>query len=427
MTNPWFESVAEAQRRAKKRLPKSVYMALVAGSERGMTVQNNIDAFSELGFAPKITGNPLAQDTSTTIMGVPVDLPVMISPTGVQAVHPDGEIAVARAANNRGAAMGLGAYSSKAMEEVMPENPGRTFFQLYWSGGRDQMLALAQRAKDSGAAGLIISLDWTNGYGRDWGSPEIPQEMNLKAIVKYVPEIVLGGKFDYALQWAKTLAPPELTVPNAVPKGEPVPGFFEAMGWWRQTPIPTWEDIAWLRRQWDGPFMVKGITRVDDAKAARDAGVTAISVSNHGGNNLDTTPATIRLLPAVAEAVGDEVEVYLDGGIRRGSHVYKALALGARGVLIGRAYLWGMSANGQAGVENVLDIMKDGLKAAMMGNGHDTLDQISAGDLLIPPGFAITAGGENGHVWGEPSIGSGFAGADTAGGLGPTSRPPLNL
>ena len=409
MANPWFESVIEAQRRARKRLPSSVYMALVAGSERGSTVRNNIDSFSELGFAPKITGNPLQQDTSTTIMGVPVELPVMISPTGVQAVHPDGELAVARAADNRGGAMGLGAYSSKPMEDVMAANPGRTFFQMYWSGGRDQMLALAERARAAGAPGLIVTLDWTNGYGRDWGSPEIPQEMNLKTIAKYIPEIVLGGKFDYALDWAKTLRPPELSVPNAVPKGERAPGFFEAMGWWRQTEIPSWEDIAWLREQWGGPFMVKGITRVDDAKAARDAGATAISVSNHGGNNLDTTPATIRLLPAIAQAVGDDVEVLMDGGIRRGSDVYKALALGAKAVLIGRAYLWGMSANGQAGVENVLDIMKDGLKAAMMGNGHERLDQISIDDLVVPPHFAITAGGDEGNVWGSPELRSGAA------------------
>lgn len=398
MTNPWFESVKEAQRRAKRRLPKSVYMALVAGSERGTTVETNIDSFSELGFAPKITSNPLEQDTRTTIMGVDVDLPVMISPTGVQAVHPDGELAVARAANNRGAAMGLGAYSSKPMEDVLQANAGRTFFQQYWSGTRDDMVALAERARAAGAAGLILTLDWTNGYGRDWGSPVIPQAMNLRTIAGYVPELLLGRKFSYALDWAKTLQPPALSVPNAVKQGDLAPGFFEAMGWWRQTKVPSWEDVAWFRQQWDGPFMVKGITRIDDAKAAVQAGATAISVSNHGGNNLDTTPATIRILPSIAEAVGHEVEVLMDGGVRRGSDVYKALALGARAVLIGRAYLWGMSANGQAGVENVLDILRDGLKAAMMGNGHASLHQISRDDLLIPAGFGRELGGPDGNL-----------------------------
>ena len=124
--------------------------------------------------------------------------------------------------------------------------------------------------------------------------------------------------------------------------GEPAPTFFGVYGEWMQTPPPTWDDVAWLREQWGGPFMLKGVTRVDDAKRAVDAGVTAISVSNHGGNNLDGTPATIRLPAAVADAVGDQIEVLLDGGIRRGSDVVKALALGARAVMIGRAYLWGL-------------------------------------------------------------------------------------
>jgi isopentenyl diphosphate isomerase/L-lactate dehydrogenase-like FMN-dependent dehydrogenase len=155
-----------------------------------------------------------------------------------------------------------------------------------------------------------------------------------------------------------------------------------------QSPMPSWEDVAWLRDLWpDAPFMLKGVMRVDDARRAVDAGVTAISVSNHGGNNLDGTPASIRALPAVAEAVGDQIEVLLDGGIRRGSDVAKALALGAKAVMIGRAYLWGLAANGQAGVENVLDLLRDGLGSALIGLGHTSIDQLNPGDLVIPPGF----------------------------------------
>ena len=147
-------------------------------------------------------------------------------------------------------------------------------------------------------------------------------------------------------------------MPNQAARGESGPPFFAAYGEWMGTPPPTWEDIAWLRELWGGPFMLKGVMRVDDAKRAVDAGVSAISVSNHGGNNLDGTPASIRALPAIAAAVGDDVEVLLDGGIRRGSDVVKAVALGARAVMIGRASLWGLAANGQAGVENVLDVLR---------------------------------------------------------------------
>jgi isopentenyl diphosphate isomerase/L-lactate dehydrogenase-like FMN-dependent dehydrogenase len=159
-----------------------------------------------------------------------------------------------------------------------------------------------------------------------------------------------------------------------------------------QTPPPTWEDLRWLRSQWDGPFMLKGISRVDDAQRAVDAGFTAISVSNHGGNNLDTTPASIRALPAVAEAVGDQIEVLLDGGIRRGGDVVKALALGARAVMIGRAYLWGLAAAGQPGVENVLDIMRNGIDSALLGLGRSSIHELAPEDLIIPPGFTRPLG-----------------------------------
>jgi L-lactate dehydrogenase (cytochrome)/glycolate oxidase len=159
-----------------------------------------------------------------------------------------------------------------------------------------------------------------------------------------------------------------------------------------QTPLPTWDDIAWLREQWGGPFMLKGVMRVDDAKRAVDAGVSAISVSNHGGNNLDGTPAPIRALPAIADAVGGDVEIVLDGGIRRGSDVVKAVALGARAVMLGRAYLWGLAAGGQAGVENVLDIMRGGIDSALLGLGHSSVQDLTPADLVIRDGFARTLG-----------------------------------
>jgi pre-mycofactocin synthase len=183
------------------------------------------------------------------------------------------------------------------------------------------------------------------------------------------------------------MQPPNLQVPNQAAHGEVSPPFFQAYGEWMGTPPPTWEDIAWLRELWGGPFMLKGVMRVDDAKRAVDAGVSAISVSNHGGNNLDGTPAPIRALPTIAEAVGDEVEVLLDGGIRRGSDVVKALALGARAVMIGRAYLWGLAAEGQAGVENVLDILHAGIDSALRGLGKGSVHDLTASDVLVPAGF----------------------------------------
>lgn len=385
----WFETVAVAQQRAKKRLPKSVYSALLAGSEKGLTVSDNVQAFGELGFAPHVIGASAKRDLSTTVMGQQIPLPVLISPTGVQAVHPDGEVAVARAAAARGIAMGLSSFASKPIEDVIAVNP-KTFFQVYWLGGRDAIAERVERAREAGAVGLIVTTDWSFSHGRDWGSPKIPEVMNLRTTLRMAPQGLVRPRWFAA--YAKTLRPPGLRVPNQGRPGESGPPFFDAYGEWMGTAPPTWEDIAWLRELWGGPFMLKGVMRVDDAKRAVDAGVSAISVSNHGGNNLDSTPASIRALPAVANAVGDHIEVLLDGGVRRGSDVVKALALGARAVMIGRAYLWGLGAAGQAGVENVLDILSGGIDSALRGLGHSSVQDLTPVDIVIPPGFMRALG-----------------------------------
>lgn len=389
MAEKWFETVAIAQQRAKRRLPKSAYSSLISASEKGITVSDNVEAFGELGFAPHVVGAPEKRDMTTSVMGQDISMPVLISPTGVQAVHPDGEVAVARAAAARGTVMGLSSFASKPIEEVIAANP-KLFFQVYWLGDRDAIAARVERARAAGAVGLIVTTDWSFSHGRDWGSPSIPEKMDLKTILKMSPEVITKPR--WFLQWAKTMRPPELRVPNQGRRGEPGPPFFAAYGEWMGTPPPTWEDIAWLRELWGGPFMLKGVIRVDDAKRAVDAGVSAISVSNHGGNNLDGTPASIRALPAVAAAVGDQIEVLLDGGVRRGSDVVKAVALGARAVMIGRAYLWGLAAAGQPGVENVLDILRGGIDSALMGLGHSSVHDLGPSDILVPPGFTRALG-----------------------------------
>jgi len=386
MTNTWFESVAEAQRRARKRLPTSVYAALLAGSERGVTLRDNVDAFDEIRFAPRTAGLASKRSLGTTVLGQEVALPVLISPTGVQAVHPDGEVAVARAAAARGTAMGLSAFASKPIEEVVAANP-KTLQQLFWIGGRDDMTRRVERARAAGAAGLILTLDWSFSHSRDWGSPRISERLTMRELFRLAPQGL--ARPGWLLRYLRAGHLPDLTVPNMTDEGRPAPTFFGAYGQWMQTPPPSWADVAWLRAQWTGPFLLKGVVRVDEAKRAVDAGVSAISVSNHGGNNLDGTPAAIRALPAIAGAVGDQVEVLLDGGVRRGSDVVKALTLGARAVLIGRAYLWGLGANGQAGVQNVLDVLRNGIDSTLLALGHGSVHDLGRGDVLLPPGFAV--------------------------------------
>ena len=384
MANAWFETVAIAQQRAKRRLPRSVYGALIGGSEKGLSSGDNLESFDLLGFAPHIAGLSDKRDTAVTVMGQQLSMPVIISPTGVQAVHPDGEVAVARAAASRGIAMGLSSFASKPIEQVTAVSD-QVLFQMYWAGDRDTMLQRLERAASAGARGIILTLDWSFSNGRDWGSPWIPEKLDLRAMLKFAPQVVVRPRWWWS--FTRTGHLPDLSTPNMAAPGADPPTFFGAYYEWMQTPLPSWEDIAWLRSQWDGPFMVKGVSRVDDAKRVVDAGASALSVSNHGGNNLDGTPAPLRCLPAIADAVGSEIEILLDGGVRRGSDVVKALCLGATSVMIGRAYLWGLAVNGQAGVENVLDILRGGIDSALLGLGRASVSELSRDDVVAPPGF----------------------------------------
>jgi len=384
-----FDSVADAQRLAQRRLPSSVYRALLAGSEHGVSYRDNTAAFAELGFARRVLGESSSIELSTTVLGQPIALPVVMSPTGVQAVHPDGELAVARAAARRGTALGLSSLASQPIEAVVAANP-QTFFQMCWSGSKDSMLHTIERARSAGAVGLIVTLDWCFSQGRDWGSPAIPDQVDLRAMLRFAPEVL--RRPGWLLRYLGSGRLPDLTVPNLAEPGAQAPTFFAAYRAWQQTPPPSWDDVRWLGEQWGGPLLLKGICRVDDARQAVQTGATAISVSNHGGNNLDGTPAPIRALPAVVDAVGDQIEVLLDGGIRRGSDVVAALALGARAVLIGRAYLWGLAAGGQPGVENVLDILRSGIESTLAELGHTSIHDLTRDDLLVPDGFTRPLG-----------------------------------
>jgi len=384
-TRDWFETVAEARRRARRRLPKPVFLALEAGAEAGVTCADNVAAFREIRFAPpRLADLPATRDLRTTVLGVPVELPVIASPAGAQAVHPLGEVAVAQGTQAAGTAMGLSEFASKPASEVARVNP-KLFFQVHWSADRDTLLERAERAREAGALALIVTLDWSFPGGRDWGSPAIPEAMDAKTMLRYAPQGL--ARPGYLLDWLRHGGLPDLTVPNMARPGEPAPGFFAAYREWMSVRPPAWADIAWLREQWSGPFMVKGVMRPDDARRAVDAGATAISVSNHGGNNLDGTPASIRALPTVAKAVGGQAEILLDGGIRRGADVVKSLALGARAVMIGRACLWGLAAGGASGVRNVFEVLRTGIDQGLLALGRPSVHDLTPADVILPDDF----------------------------------------
>jgi len=351
-------------------------------------MNDNHAAFRELRFIPRIaTGLTAPPELATTVLGEPVSMPVIISPTGVQGVHPDGEVAVAAAAAGARTAVGLSSFASKPIEDVVAANR-QTFFQVYWMGGRDRLLQILDRARTANAKGVILTLDWSFAHRRDWGSPAIPEKLDLKTMAKLAPEVITKPRWLRA--FARAGGPPALVVPNMTPPGGQAPAFFSAYGEWMRTPPPTWDDLAWLREQWDRPLLIKGVTHPDDARHAVDIGVDAISVSNHGGNNLDGTPASIRALPPIAEAVDGRLEILLDGGIRRGSDVVKAVALGARAVMIGRAPLWGLAANGQTGVTNVLEILRAGMAETLGALGRASVHDLQRDDVLVPKAFTPT-------------------------------------
>jgi pre-mycofactocin synthase len=384
-TRDWFESVAEARRRARRRLPRPVFMAIEAGAEAGVTRADNVAAFGEIRFAPpRLADLPAARDLRTRVLGVDIALPVIASPVGAQAVHPLGEVAVALGTRDAGTAMGLSEFASRPAAEVAAVNPD-LFFQVHWSADRDTLLQRAEVARAAGAKALIVTLDWSFPAGRDWGSPAIPERLDLPALIRLAPAGLARPR--YLAGWLRHGRLPELTVPNMARSGEPAPGFFAAYRSWQAAPPPTWADIAWLRRHWAGPFLVKGVMRADDARRAIDAGATAVSVSNHGGNNLDGTPASIRALPGVAAAVAGQAEVLLDGGVRRGGDVVKALALGARAVMIGRPCLWGLAAGGPAGVRNVFDVLRSGIDSTLLALGCQSIHQLDPADVIVPKGF----------------------------------------
>src|SRR5690606_32735603 len=320
-----IESFAQAQRIAKRRMPGPVYRALISGNEKGETMRENPEAFSQIGWLPRVARDapeeqPLVRELETTSLGMKLSMPVMAGPAGAQAIHPDAEVAVARAAKEAGTAIGLSSFATKPMEEIAAANSD-WLYQLYWTGSRDDILYRIERAKKSGAKALIVTLDATGGGlgRRDWGSPPIPTQVDLQAVFKFAPMAL--SRPGWIAMFLANGQIRDLSVLNSADAPGADQTFAQIYGELMSTPVPTWSDVQWLREQWDGQFVIKGLYRGEEAKRAVDLGADAVVVSNHGGNNLDSTYPTIRVLPAVARAVNGQAEVWFDGGIRRGMDV----------------------------------------------------------------------------------------------------------
>jgi 4-hydroxymandelate oxidase len=343
--------VEDFEAAARERLPGMVYDYYAGGAGEEWTLRENRRAFDRWTIRPRVLVDVSKVDASAAVLGEPTSFPIMLAPTAFHRMaHPDGELAVARAAGGTGTVMTLSSISTTSLEDVAEAGrPGPQWFQLYVLRRREIAERLVHRAHDAGYRAIVLTVD-APLLGR---RPR--DERNQFTLPQGIGLANLAGM--------------------ALPAPATGSGLFAYFATEIEASL-SWADLEWLRSLSPLPLVVKGILRGDDAERAVDAGADAIVVSNHGGRQLDGAPATLDVLPEVVEAVRGRIEVYLDGGVRRGTDVLKALALGARAVLIGRPYLWGLAAGGEAGVRRVIESLRNDLILAMQLAGLPRLDAI---------------------------------------------------
>jgi L-lactate dehydrogenase (cytochrome) len=375
-------SVADLRAIARRRLPRGVFDYIDGGAEDERTMVANSEAFAAVTFRPRVLRDVGHVDPSTTLLGRPVPLPLVLAPTGFTRIaDPDGELAVARAAARAGLPYTLSTLSTRSIEEVAQVSGGPKWFQVYVWRDRGLVKEMIDRAATAGYEALAITVD-TAVLGR--------RERDVRRGFSLPPKIGLGTLVDGAMHpgWTwRFLRSDPIRFANvgetmgvgdgstAVTLSEYVNAQFD--------PGLSWRDVEWMRSVWNGPLIIKGIQTVDDARLAAEAGVEAIALSNHGGRQLDSAPAPIDLVAPVADAVGDRLEIVCDGGVRRGSDIVKAVALGARACMAGRAYLYGLGAAGERGVDHVLGLLDADVRRTMALVGASTVSEL--GPELVDP------------------------------------------
>jgi len=358
-------NVEDLRRIAKRRLPHGVFDYVDGAAEDELTMRENHDAFSRTTFRPRVLREVGSVDLSTTLLGRPLAYPLVLAPTGfTRIVDPQGELAVARAAARANLPYTLSTMSTRSIEEVAAVSRGRKWFQVYVWRDRGLVKDMVDRAAEHGYEALVLTVD-TTMLGR--------RERDVRHGFTLPPKIGLETLIDGALHpgwtWAFVRSEP-IIFANIAGRGTAVGDGASAVNLAEHVneqfdPSLSWADVEWLRSMWNGPIVIKGIQSVDDAILAADAGVEAIALSNHGGRQLDSAPSPLSLVAPCADAVGDRIEIICDGGVRRGSDIVKAVALGARACMAGRAYLYGLGAAGEGGVDWVLKLFETDMRRVM--------------------------------------------------------------
>src|SRR6056297_302814 len=367
-------SVDDFRRIAKRRLPHGVFDYIDGGADDERTLARNVSAFADYEFRPRILRDVSRLDTSTTILGRPAALPLVLAPTGFSRIaHSQGELAVARAAERAGIPWSLSTMGTRSIEEVASVSGGDKWFQVYTWRDRGLVRELLDRARAAGYTAVWLTVD-TAMLGRR--ERDVRRGMTLPP--KIGPGTIIDGAIHPAWTWDFLRSEP-ITFANVVglsdEDGSSAVTLAEHMA--RQfDPSLSWDDVDWLRSVWDGPIVLKGVQTVADAKQAVAMGVEGIGLSNHGGRQLDDAPAPIDLVEPVRDEIGDGATVICDGGVRRGSDIFKALALGADAVSMGRPYLYALGAAGERGVDQLLSFMREGLERTMALNGARSVAEI---------------------------------------------------
>jgi len=369
-------NIEDLRKAARRRLPRGVFDYLDGGAESEITLRENVRAFEEWIFRPRNASHVERCETRRKVCGTELAFPMVLAPIGYsRLLYPGGEIAAARAARAKGITYALPTIAGHSIEEVRAGAQGPLWYQLYTIGGRPAVEPALERARKAGYEVLLVTIDTAVAGMRERDLRNGNKELlgkSLWAKLPYLPSVLAHPRWLWSF-WRDGGVP---RLPNIVVEGEPLE-LMDVTAALADAAL-TWDDLRWVRACWPGPIVMKGVLTAEDARRAVDAGAQGIVVSNHGGRQLDSVAASLRALPEIVAAVGKQIEVLFDGGIRRGGDVIKALCLGARVVLIGRAYAYGMAAYGEAGILRALDILCADIDRTLKLLGCPSIDSLDA-------------------------------------------------
>jgi isopentenyl diphosphate isomerase/L-lactate dehydrogenase-like FMN-dependent dehydrogenase len=387
---PRVINIEDLRRLAERRLPRVVFDYIDGGAEAELTLRANRRAFEAVTFRPRCAVATSTCDLRTTVLGTPLSMPVILAPVGSSRVfYPRGEEVAARAAGAAGIAYTLSTLSGCSLENVAAAATASVWYQLYLVGGRECALSAIERARAAGYSALVVTIDTPVAGQRERDLRNGVKELLTRKFGRMLPFV---NQFLVKPRWlARFVADGGLMkFPNVVIPGEGAM-LYADVGTALEQSMVSWQDLRWIRDAWNLPIVVKGVHTGDDARRAVDAGANALVVSNHGGRQLDGVAPTLRMLPEVLASVGDRIEVLIDGGIRRGSDIAKALCIGARAVLVGRAYAYGLGAAGGAGVARAIEILRTDLIRTLKLLGCASTAELDRSFISLPPDWLASA------------------------------------